>query len=197
MPGLIPSPLALDVIIRATQGQIATARVIVSNNPWVPWARELPPEIYKEVVMSPSSTTETPPAKPIAQRLIHFRGPSGAPGCCGAQLFRLVPTRVAAVVVLVELLDNPGASISQSWRQITGLVVQHWRLDPSATRWVRYIPAQRGAPEVFDELQLTWRRHALLPGSGAWAPCSREQLHAWLGGRAWTPPAATTKHWHS
>jgi hypothetical protein len=105
---------------------------------------------------------------------------------------------VAAVVVVTEVEDNPGQSVTNAIEWIVGEILHAQSLDPSETVVIEhYENGARGTPEgpaTFDlvafpnpapkpVLLRTGRRWVLQMGEPEWKPLDRKTVEALVGGR--------------
>lgn len=63
-------------------------------------------------------------------------------------------------VILTELVDNAGESVTNACERIATGVQPRWALNPATTRWIEHYPAEAfreaGCGETFDEITFTW-----------------------------------------
>lgn len=63
-------------------------------------------------------------------------------------------------VLLTELADNPGESVTNACERIATGVQPRWALDLTTTRWIEHYPAEsfreKGRGATFDEITFTW-----------------------------------------
>jgi len=98
---------------------------------------------------------------------------------------RLAQEREPVVVIITELPDNPGKSVTNAMEWIATVVVHQFDLDPARTRWIEHYPDRhppgREGDRVFDEsfslVSLGWE-HARSP----WG-----QPSPWASGVDWQP----------
>lgn len=87
-------------------------------------------------------------------------------------------------VVLTELPNNPGTSVTNRAEKIASLVRAKYlntHLDPAAIRWIEHYPPGRGisAHESFDWLTFDWNAKTSEYSNPRWTRLSNDEL-AWL-----------------
>ncbi len=62
------------------------------------------------------------------------------------------------VVVVTELPDNPGMSVTNYAEELATLILQEHGLDALRTVWIEHYPAwaEEDRPETFDLVRFTW-----------------------------------------
>ena len=66
-----------------------------------------------------------------------FTAATGATATCGLHIVR---EGTQLVVVLTELPDNPGMSVTNAAEEIASQVRREFGLDPDQTRWIEHYP---------------------------------------------------------
>jgi hypothetical protein len=101
---------------------------------------------------------------------------SSRPGRYG---LRIYAHRGRKSVILTQLADNLGMSVTNVAEQLATKLVRVYQLDPRNTIWVEHYPPADGAPETFDALLFAWRgRTAHDP---VWRRKSRRWVTYWSG----------------
>lgn len=88
--------------------------------------------------------------------VLHYRNPVlHTPARCG---LRLLQSDAGALVILTELPDNPGMSVTNASEEIASLVATRYDLDPASTTWIEHYPPRPGIDraETYDEITYTW-----------------------------------------
>ena len=117
---------------------------------------------------------------------------------------RIYDTKAGAVVVLSELADNPGISVTNTAEELATGIAQRYALDPQTTTWIEHYgpfsyhakDGDGGDPdyETFDKITFTWRGN--LASGPQWKRLSPEQIKALLPDDdigAATPPNEVTE----
>lgn len=90
----------------------------------------------------------------------NYRHPTTrAPARCR---LRIYDTDAGAVVVLTEIADNPGISITNTAEELATEITAAYDLDPAAAAWIEhYTPDSYREPntrfETFDRITFTWK----------------------------------------
>lgn len=120
-----------------------------------------------------------------------FLGLGGCACCCRARVFG---AGAAPVVVLTELADNPGTSVTNAVESLAAQFCECYELDGADVVWVEHYPDARAqgerdasAEERFAAVNFNsiearaggWRFHG-----PRWAPMTRARVEA-LSGQAW------------
>lgn len=103
-------------------------------------------------------------------------------------LVRIWDTGTISVVVLTELPDNPGMSVTNACEDVASRVVQDFGINPQRTRFIEHYPEEKMTyhgqehvrKETFDEIFLTWDRNnrASVP---KWKPLVKEEVERLVG----------------
>jgi hypothetical protein len=75
---------------------------------------------------------------------------------------RIYQTDAGATVLLTELADNPGMSITNASEEIASSLAARFALNPIITTWIEHYPStawrdERRRDETFDEITYTWQ----------------------------------------
>src|SRR5438046_512334 len=100
-----------------------------------------------------------------------FDGLDGARSLCGVLLLRSLDT---ATVVLSELPDNPGSSISHSLESIATCLYggrMIGEISAWCVRWYTYFPGSGGRPEALHRVRFDWHPGAVPDGGFKRARC--------------------------
>lgn len=106
-----------------------------------------------------------------------YRTRNGRNGRCGVEMFRSEEGQL--IVMLTELPDNPGTSITNCFEIIAtdivrGLLEFNLVADPSHVRWIEhYAHGDRRAGEDWDEVVMQWNGAQYL--TPAWQPCNGDR----------------------
>jgi len=88
----------------------------------------------------------------------------------------------AAVVVITELPDNPGTSVTNAIEYIATCVMHDYKLDPRTTTWVEHYPGQADRPETWDVVTFEWIGNAVICATTPrWRPSSAEEVRRMIG----------------
>jgi len=90
-----------------------------------------------------------------------FTAATGVKASCG---LRIVRDGEQTVVVLTELPDNPGMSVTNAAEEIATQVRREFGLDPDQTRWIEHYPKWQHhihrqlhtESSIYDEIIYTW-----------------------------------------
>jgi hypothetical protein len=103
-------------------------------------------------------------------------------------LVRIWDSVVATVVMLTELPNNPGMSVTNACEEIASRVVQDFGIKPQRTRFIEHYPEEMTVlhgrehvrKETFDEIFFTWdvRNRADEPH---WKPLAKEEVERLVG----------------
>jgi hypothetical protein len=93
-----------------------------------------------------------------------------------------------SLVILSELPDNPGMSVTNAADQLATGVVADFNLDPQRTRWVEHYPKATGIGETFDTITFTWSHKRVfydgpihdVASAPEWRRISREEIEVWI-----------------
>lgn len=80
----------------------------------------------------------------------HFLGLHNRPSCCRLHVFQERPERPCSVVVVTELDDNPGTSVTNAAEHLATVVCDLYTLDPERLRWIEHYPRRKGCKSEFD-----------------------------------------------
>ena len=86
----------------------------------------------------------------------------------------------AHTVVLSELTDNTGESITSACEAIATDLVFAKRLNPKSTRWIQHDLPYNGQPQSFDELTFEWGGDDTA-SDPQWAPLTADQAESLTG----------------
>lgn len=120
---------------------------------------------------------------------------------CGLRIYN---TETGAVVILSELADNPGISVTNAIEQLATEIAKRYALNPKTTTWIEhygpfsYYPQDGDDPnyETFDKITFAWRDN--IASAPQWKRLSQEQVQALLPDddiniNAATPPNEITE----
>jgi hypothetical protein len=103
-------------------------------------------------------------------------------------LVRIWDTGESGVVMLTELPDNPGMSVTNACEDIATRIVQDFGINPQRTRFIEHYPEEKTThhgiehvrKETFDEIFFTWdnRSRADEPH---WKPLAKEEVERLVG----------------
>lgn len=108
-------------------------------------------------------------------------------------LLKLWDNEDGAVVMMVELLDNPGQSVTNACEEIATRAVADFGLTPAQTRWFEHYPEERAfrhgkerilSKETFDEIEFHWMKDGLgrdIASTPQWHRVSREEVELLVG----------------
>lgn len=105
---------------------------------------------------------------------------------CGVTRYEFGRTdRRSQTIMLTELSDNPGMSVTNAFEDIATQLVRIHHLDPFRIIWVENYPRERQREASFDLVTLTWKMKpdgwkALSPN---WHRASEELVMELLGRR--------------
>lgn len=92
---------------------------------------------------------------------VEYRTPAGQRGVCGVRVISVDATK--KIVILTELADNPGSSVTNSWPFIASSVYyQLFReVDPKGIAWVEHYGQQsyrhpHSDGDRYDLVELEW-----------------------------------------
>jgi hypothetical protein len=91
----------------------------------------------------------------------YYQYPIGKSGESFCRL-RIYDTEAGAVVVLSELADNPGKSVTNAAAELATEIAQRYALDPQTTTWLEHYGAfsyrdtGETGNETFDRITFTW-----------------------------------------
>ena len=97
---------------------------------------------------------------------------------------RIYDTDAGVVVVLSELADNPGRSVTNAAAELATEIAKRYELDPQTTTWlehygaVSYWDTGETFHETFDLLTFTW--YGRNAHNVEWRRLSQEQVHKLL-----------------
>lgn len=119
-------------------------------------------------------------AAPTLDMRYSFRGLCGAPSCCRLRVFE---PKGKPVVVVTELDDNPGTSVTNFAEELATDVGELLE-QPTDMVWIEHYPergpAYRRLPESFDRVTFAWTgRHFAGP---QWRRLSRAAVETLIGG---------------
>ncbi len=85
-----------------------------------------------------------------------FHGNWNCAAKCGLDIKRL--ENKTAIVMLTELPDNPGTSVTNAYERVATIIRQTWLPDiaPEDIVWVEHYPAQGEHAESFDLVVMEW-----------------------------------------
>jgi hypothetical protein len=101
-----------------------------------------------------------------------FTASTGVPAVCG---LRIVSDGAQRIVVLTELADNVGMSVTNAAAEIAAQVRSEFSLDPDLTRWIEHYPQY----PTYDEITFTWDGHNALEPS--WRRLVVEEAEVLIG----------------
>jgi hypothetical protein len=113
-----------------------------------------------------------------------FTAATGIKAVCG---LRLVRDEERVVVVLTELPDNPGMSVTNACEEIATQVRRAFGLDPDQIRWIEHYPEREHhvhrrtlhEAATYDEIIFIWEDYqARAP---TWRRLTPEEVHLLLG----------------
>lgn len=103
-------------------------------------------------------------------------------------LVRMWDSVVATVVMLTELPNNPGVSVTNACEDIATRLVQNFGINPQRTRFIEHYPevktmhygSEHVRKETFDEIFFTWDRNgrAFVP---KWKSLAKEEVERLVG----------------
>lgn len=106
----------------------------------------------------------------------------------GRCVVRIWDSVEAVVVMLTELPDNPGMSVTNACEDIATQIVQDFGINPHRTRFIEHYPEEKTVvygkehvrKETFDEIFFTWdvRNQADEPH---WKPLAKEEVERLVG----------------
>lgn len=110
---------------------------------------------------------------------IEYRTPAGGVGVCGVRTVSVDATK--KIVILTELADNPGKSVTNSWPFIASAI--YYQLfpdfDPKGIIWVEHYGQQsyrqpRGDGDRYDIVDLEWddtrHEYSIAQDRPSWRP---------------------------
>ncbi len=83
------------------------------------------------------------------------------------------------MVILTELPDNQGPSVTNTYEQVAQMVVRDFEINPAKVTWVEHYPQQPGHKETFDFVEFTiagWK----ITSEPTWRSGSKEKVLAIL-----------------
>lgn len=83
-------------------------------------------------------------------------------------------------VLLTELRNNRGESITAAADRIATDLVVRWGLNPKTARWIEHAPPDDDLPEEFGELKFTWD-DARTAHDPQWRSMTGEEAEAFTG----------------
>ncbi len=108
---------------------------------------------------------------------------SETPGQCRVRIY---PAQRRTVVVISELADDSGVSITPTIEELAIQICEAFQLDPEQVRWVEHHPAGVIDPQgrvfssdIYDLVRLTWTGRRL--SNPEWSPSSREEIEQLIG----------------
>lgn len=127
----------------------------------------------------------------MSERLVdtndyEFTAATGVKATCG---LRIVRDAEQTVVILTELPDNRGMSVTNAAEELATQVRREFGLDPDQTRWIEHYPEretsvhQRPHREsaTYDEIIYTWEDYQA--SEPEWRRLAEEEIEILLGTR--------------
>jgi hypothetical protein len=84
------------------------------------------------------------------------------------------------VVLLTDVSNNTGESITTASARIATDLVTRWKLNPKTTRWIQHTPPQADLPSEFAQLLFTWDTNKIAD-QPRWQPLTTEQVEVLTG----------------
>jgi hypothetical protein len=84
------------------------------------------------------------------------------------------------IVLLSDVSNNTGESITTACARIATDLVARWRLNPKTTRWIQHTPPEADLPTEFAHLTFTWGADKTAD-QPQWKPFTTEQVEALTG----------------
>jgi hypothetical protein len=117
-------------------------------------------------------------------QLLHdyfYRFPPEHPRIAGRCRVRIYKSQNGTrTVLLSELSNNPGESITTACERIATDLATRWDFNPKSTHWIQHDPAHDDLPEQFDQLKFMWD-NAKVASHPEWQPLEGEQVEALTG----------------